>query len=462
MLIFKSFYFLLFLMTKKINRDHAKKQHHPLMENDAIVSHLSELLTPSIFAQEGLFRDLGLRDRILNLSLMTGAILTLLWRNVPSVNELTRILNREGFLWVDPTKVSQKALSDRFLTFPSILFEKVFKELLPKLKQRWQERRNRPLPDSVCFSLTKFKQIWIIDGSTLEALFRKLDSLKDIPTGKLAGKMAVVMDLATRLPVEIWVEENPSISDVKFEENVLNLVKSKTLLLLDRGFYHFQFWQELINRNIDFITRIKKGASVKILKRFTKSHDLRDSLINIGCGKKGTPIITLRLVEIRSKNKWHSYLTSVIDPEILPPHVVVHLYGKRWRIEEAFNTVKRLLSLSYLWTGSINGIKLQIWGTWLFYGVLIDLGDAVAEELSLPFDSISIEMIYRGLYHFIVAYNKGKAKDVIKYFAAPENRDLGIIKRRRKPRQKLIIAPFPEVGKNRKNFFFENPLTPCF
>jgi hypothetical protein len=68
-------------MTKKINRDHAQKKYHPLMENDAIVSHLSELLTPSIFNQEALFRHLGLRNRILNLSLMTAAILTLLWRD---------------------------------------------------------------------------------------------------------------------------------------------------------------------------------------------------------------------------------------------------------------------------------------------------------------------------------------------------------------------------------------------
>jgi hypothetical protein len=49
-----------------------------------------------------------------------------------------------------------------------------------------------------------------------------------------------------------------------------------------------------------------------------------------------------------------------------------------------FNTVKRLLGLSYIWTGSINGIKLQIWATWLFYAVLVDLGDAVADEISLP------------------------------------------------------------------------------
>jgi hypothetical protein len=49
------------------------------------------------------------------------------------------------------------------------------------------------------------------------------------------------------------------------------------------------------------------------------------------------------------------------------------------------------------------------------------LGDAVADKLALPFDHISLEMIFRGLYHFSVAYDKGKASDPIKYFAAPEN-----------------------------------------
>ena len=207
--------------------------------------------------------------------------------------------------------------------------------------------------------------------------------------------MAVVIDLVTRLPVEIWTEENPHTADFLFEKKILALVKSQTLLLLDRGFDHFQFWQELINQKIDFISRIKKDASIATKKRFTHSHELRDSLITIGCGKNNSPILILRLIEIRSKNKWHSYLTSVIDPHILPPHVVANLYRKRWRIEEAFLVVKRLLDLSYLWTDSINGIKLQIWGTWLFYSVLVDLGDAVAEELSLPFDSISLEMIFR-------------------------------------------------------------------
>jgi hypothetical protein len=88
--------------------------------------------------------------------------------------------------------------------------------------------------------------------------------------------------------------------------------------------------------------------------------------------------------------------------------------------------------LAYLWTGSINGVLLQVWATWLFYAILLDLGDAVAEELMLPFDRISLEMVFRGLYHFSQAYKKGKATNPIKYLSAPENQDLGGVKRLRK------------------------------
>ena len=84
-----------------------------------------------------------------------------------------------------------------------------------------------------------------------------------------------------------------------------------------------------------------------------------------------------------------------------------------------------------------------MWATWLFYAVLVDLGDAVADELSLPFDRISLEMIFRGLYHFSVAYDKGKADDPIKYFAAKENQDLGVVKALRKTVSKLDLSPFP-------------------
>lgn len=441
---------------KKLNRDHAKKKQRPMVEDEVIAKQLKALLTPVITAQENYYRQLGVRDRILNLPLMVAAVLTLLWRDVAGVTELTRMLAREGFLWCSPTQVTQQAVSKRFLTFPAELFEKVFKDLLPHLRGVWHQRTNRPIPESVQFTLSKFEKIWVIDGTVLEALFKKLKSLEELPKGQLAGKLGVVIDLVTRLPVEIWFQENPKASDIKFEEDILKLVSEKTLLLLDRGFYHFLFWQQLIDQKIDFISRLKKRASIQVKQVFTNSYSLRDRLVRLGSGTKRTPYITVRLIEVRHSKTWHCYVTSVLDPTGLPPYVVADLYRKRWRIEDAFNTVKRLLGLSYLWTGSINGIKLQIWATWLFYAVLLDLGDAVADELALPVDSISLEMIYRGLYHFSVAHQKGLTDDPVNYFASPDNRDLGIVKSQRKRKVRLIVAPFPERQKNSANFFF-NP-----
>ena len=250
---------------RKTNRDHAKKTQRPMVEDEVIAAQLEALIKPAITAQENYYRQLRLRDRILNLPLMVAAVLTLLWRDVAGVRELTRMLAREGFLWCSPTQVSQQAVSPRFLTFPAELFERVFKELLPQLRQAWQERNKRPLPESVQFTLSKFERISIADSSTLEALFRKLKSLADVPKGQLGGKMGIVIDLMNRLPVEIWFQENPRASDTKLESNLLNLVKANTLLLLDRGFYHFYFWQQLIDQGIQGIVKQKRKPNVKLI-----------------------------------------------------------------------------------------------------------------------------------------------------------------------------------------------------
>lgn len=45
-----------------------------------------------------------------------------------------------------------------------------------------------------------------------------------------------------------------------------------------------------------------------------------------------------------------------------------------------------------------------------------------------------------------------------KYFSDPQNRDLGIIKQKRKPNIKLIVAPFPELQRGSDQFFFNNSL----
>ena len=60
----------------------------------------------------------------------------------------------------------------------------------------------------------------------------------------------------------------------------------------------------------------------------------------------------------------------------------------------------------------------------------------IAEELALPMSRISLEMVFRGLYHFHHAYSSGQATDPVLYLAAPENRDLGVVKAVRKRKGK--------------------------
>lgn len=426
------------------NPDHIRRRHMPAPESTAVAEHLNDLLSPLVYNQLSYYRQLGLRERILGLPLMLAAVLTLLWRQVPSVHELTRLLVREDLLWATAVKVSQQALDKRLLSFPAVLFERVMEQLLPLLKARWQSRQQRPLPRSIAWGHNHFQQLWVVDGSTLETLFRKLESLQDEPA-KLAGKLYAVVDLVTQLPIKVWLEENPYLNDTVVWTQLLQITPARTLLIFDRGFYDFGQFAALVEQEAAWLSRLKHNASYRITETLTSRHNLKDQIICLGHGRQKTPTYTVRLVQVRHGQTWYRYITSVLSPQTLPPYVIADLYSCRWQIETAFCLVKRLLGLAYLWTGSLNGVKLQVWATWLFYAVLLDLADAVAEELSLPTERISVEMLFRGLYHFNYAYHQGKATDLVSYFAAPENQDLGVVKAlpKAKRQQRLDLSPHP-------------------
>jgi hypothetical protein len=416
--------------TKPRNPDHVRRTNRPSLDSAVIEERIQSLLTPAVEAQLAYYRQLGHRNRILGLAVMVAAVAMLIWRQVPSVCELAKLLAREDVFWIPRVQVSQQALSQRFLNFPAEIFQRVLMDLLPKLRERWAVRQ-RPLPDSVVCAQKHFTRIFAVDGSTLEALFRKLQALQDAPVGVLAGKMCTVIDLATRLPEQMWFTEQAQAHDTHFLDQIRTFAQPGTLWIFDRGFYDFTFFDDLIDQGVAWITRLKSNTVFTVEQVLVQTAEVRDRMVLLGEAQSRCRH-AVRVIEVRFGHTWYRYVTSVLDPTILPAQVVADLYRRRWRIEEAFLIVKRLLNLSYLWTGSVNGVLLQVWSTWLFFAVLVDLGDAVAEELMLPFDRISLEMVFRGLYHFTHAYHRGQATDPVKYLAAPENQDLGVVKRLRK------------------------------
>ena len=179
---------------------------------------------------------------------------------------------------------------------------------------------------------------------------------------------------------------------------------------------------------VKFITRATSNLVSVVERTLLNTPQVRDSLVWIGTGDTRQVV---RLVEVLYGPTWYRYLSNELDTERLPVAYLVAVYWQRWRIEDAFAIVKRLLGLAYLWAGSQNAVEVQVWATWLLFAILVDLSDAVAEALQHPLADISIEMVYRSLYFFAQAQQRGYAEDVVAYLAA-NAKLLGIIKRKRK------------------------------
>jgi hypothetical protein len=356
------------------NSDHRRRTHVPAPADDAIAARLHDLVQPAIFAELDHYRRLGMRSRLLSLPVMLALLLTMTWRRVAGVCELTRMLATERLLWAQPTKVSQPSLSERFLTFPADLVQRVAERVLAQLPERLAAR-TRPLPPVLKDVLPRFNGCYAIDGSTLEALFRKLGTLQEAPDTPLGGHLTAACDLRHHLPLKLWYEEDPLCNGTRLAQPLLDWLPEDSLSVFDLGYFAFPFFDGITEKNAWFVTRLKTKTSYTVEKVLLNRPRVRDRLIHLGKYRSNPSRHTVRRVEVYVNGSWHAYVTNVLDPSRLSVVEVVALYGERWQVETVFLETKRLLDLSYLWVGSLNGIQLQVWATFLFYGVLLDLVD---------------------------------------------------------------------------------------
>jgi hypothetical protein len=408
------------------NQD-ARRQKPPTLPPDEVTAErIREVIHPATLAQVSHYHQMGLRERTLTLPIMVALGVSLVWRQFASVSEALRVMKTEGLLWSAPIQVSQQALSERLRTFPAELFQRILLDVLPVIQARWSER-SRPLPTEIEWALSHYTQVVAADGSTLDALVRRVGLLRDLPEHPLAGRMMGLLDVTSRLPLHLWYTDDEQAHDQRFWDQILTVAQPGSLLLLDLGFTNYGAYAQLMAQQVTLVTRSKSNAVYQPKQVLHKSANLHDSLVLLG-----QEHLPMRLVEVQYQGTWYRYLTSELDPQCLPPLYLVALYWQRWRIEDAYKTVKRLLGLAYFWVGSVNGIALQLWATWLMYAVLVDLADDVADTLSVPFNSISLEMVYRSLYFCTTAFQRGEADDPVAYLA--DNAKLfGLVKRKRKP-----------------------------
>jgi hypothetical protein len=299
--------------TRAIQRDRTK---HSITAPTAeqIQERLTEIVHPATLEQVGYFHRLGLRERTLGLTVMVAFVLEMIWRQISGVSEMVRLIQTEAMLWASPRKVTQQALSLRLTTLPAQLFLNILLSILPLMQQRWAERK-RPLPPEIAWAQKRYSEVQVVDGSTLDALLRKIGLLKDLPQNPLAGRMTGLLNLCSRLPSRIWYESDPKAHDQRFWPQILAVLKANSLLIFDMGYINFAIFAQLTLAQVKFITRAKSNLVYVFERSLLNTAQVRDSLVWIGPADNRQLV---RLVEVFYGGKWYRYLSNELDAERLP------------------------------------------------------------------------------------------------------------------------------------------------
>lgn len=408
------------------NPDFRPRPTCPLPPVAEIDRRLRAVLTPGLFAPRRLAGGrVKLRDRLLTLPVMAVLVVSLVWRQIPSLSEALRVVAREGLWDFAPFVVSRQALSQRLRALPAQLFAQLYEEALGRLRTVCPPEPVLPgtLP-------ARFTALWAADGSTLEALRRKLKDLRQSQT-PLGGKMLAVVDLWTHRPQQTWYTAQPQANDKTFCAQLGAALPLGGLVVVDLGWFSFPFFDALTEAGKYFVTRLREKTAYQVVAVLGASAHWRDEVLELGQYRANPCRQRVRRVSVLWGTTWYHYLTNVLDPQRLSAREVCELYRRRWRIEEAFLLTKRLLGLAYLWVGDRNGVEIQLYATWLFYAVLADLCSQVAEALSQPLEKISVEMVFRSLYHFARAIDLGENPELVP-FLVHHAKLFGLVKADRK------------------------------
>jgi hypothetical protein len=421
------------------SRPHADFRHRsqiPMPAVEEVEQQLVALLRPSLLAPRQMERRdprqpqrvIRMRQRLLTLPVMVAIVVSLVWRRMPAVTEVQRVLAREGLLWVTPVRVSPQALIKRLDVLPASLMGQLFAEVCAQL----QAQRPPALPHP-CWAPVRdaFSLVALVDGSTLEALRKKTQVLRERQGLVLGGKMMVMVDAFSHRPLWQLYTEDAAANDKRFATEIMAALPVGGLLVFDLGFFSFLWFDDFTASHRFFVTRMREKIAYRTVQELRSGPSYRDEIIQMGHYRSNPCRYPVRMVSVLWQGVWYRYLTNVLDPQRLSARQVCELYRRRWRIEDAFALTKRVLDLSYLWTGSTNAVQLQIYATLIFYAELLTICQQVAEVLGEPLERISVEMVFRAFYHYSHAVQRGEADDLVQ-FLAEHAKLLGIVKRWRK------------------------------
>lgn len=145
------------------------------------------------------------------------------------------------------------------------------------------------------------------------------------------------------------------------------------VVVFDRGFTNFAWYRALCDRNIYFVTRLKKNANYRVVGRRSTDH-LKNISSDQTIKLKGfytKQKIPYHLRRIRSYDpetgKWIVLLTNQFE---WSANTIARIYKDRWQIELFFRALKQQLKVKSFVGTSRNALLSQLWVALIAYLLL--------------------------------------------------------------------------------------------
>lgn len=150
-------------------------------------------------------------------------------------------------------------------------------------------------------------------------------------------------------------------------------LKKGSIIVFDRAYTDYTWWQRLTDAGITFVARTKKNHSFVVSQRqmvVLGTGVLEDNLVTHIVYPGQSPLKqTLRQVVFYDRET-ERVLTFVTNNTELPAITIAAIYKQRWQIELFFKWIKQNLKIKTFLGTSENAVLTQVWIAMLYYLIL--------------------------------------------------------------------------------------------
>jgi IS4 transposase len=137
-----------------------------------------------------------------------------------------------------------------------------------------------------------------------------------------------------------------------------------TILVIDRGYVDYEWFRELTQEEVYFVTRMKEKAVYEVkaeLEVPQNSNVVRDQIIRFSrLARECEEPVLFRRVEILDAEKQETivFLTNLLA---FGATTIAAIYKDRWQVELFFKALKQTLKIKTFVGTSANAVRTQVW-----------------------------------------------------------------------------------------------------